>query len=479
MPIRIPLEVCSECQLDCAHCAHKSMRSYNPNYHLSLDDLETFLDVTEKSGYMVDLFLHGPGEPLLWRNLKQGVSLMRKSKSVNDIVITTNGIALQNATDILDDITRIDVSSYPSVVAKKLEHDKIQYVQKTHFAIKQYPAKIPCTCICPGPMIYGNQVFPTCGPCVFDALNVMGNNKNPLSLAEKITKNYYNSEEMFGKLAECAYCWANSNADVIVEEHRLIGKGIVPHSCELNSDRETLVAEVQKFPFWFHKIPLPYGVITPGWGPLDPEVYEIPEDFSGKRVLDVGARDGYWSFEALRRGAREVVAIDDFSDDLGRSEGAVRKVWATFDFCRSVLGYSEDQCRRYSMSVYDVTPEKLGLFDVVFFFGAIYHLRHPLLALDKLSAVCKEEIYIESAILDDCSPYQGGFGHGYKDTHVVMEFYQEDEYAGNKTNWWVPTLECLARMTKAAGFQSAVGWKFTENPDCLDHCRGFVCGVKS
>ena len=244
------------------------------------------------------------------------------------------------------------------------------------------------------------------------------------------------------------------------------------------SDKDLLVEKVQAFPYWYHKILLPYDIVTPGWGPLDPDMYEIPEDLSGKRVLDVGACDGYWRFEALRRGACEVVAIDDFSDDLGRPDEAIRMEWATFDFCRSTLGYSEDQCKRYSMSVYDVASDKLGLFDVIFFFGTLYHLRYPLLALDRLSAVCKEEIYIESAILDDCSPYQGGFGHGYKDTHVVMEFYPEDEYAENASNWWVPTLECLARMTKTAGFKSVVGWKHSEEPQILDQCRGYVCGVK-
>lgn len=224
MPIRVPLEVCSECQLDCAHCAHKGMRAYNPNYHLSMKDLESFLNITEKSNYTVDLFLHGPGEPLLWRHIKEGIALMRKSKAVNDIVITTNGIALQNAIDVMDDITRIDVSYYPSVAVKELKHSKVNYVIKTHFANKQFPARIPCNCICPGPMIYGNMVFPVCGPCVFDAVKRIDKDKDPLTLAVKLSENYFNSEEMFGKIPECEYCWANLNSEVIAEEHRLLDK---------------------------------------------------------------------------------------------------------------------------------------------------------------------------------------------------------------------------------------------------------------
>ena len=130
-------------------------------------------------------------------------------------------------------------------------------------------------------------------------------------------------------------------------------------------------------------------------------------------MLDVGAWDGFWTFEALRRGARQVVAIDDFSDYLGELKPEERRAWATFDLCREALGYDEERCQRYELDVYEVSAEQLGTFDVVFFFGTLYHLRHPLLALDRLSAVCTSEIYVESAILDDYSAYRGGLGHGY------------------------------------------------------------------
>ena len=183
-----------------------------------------------------------------------------------------------------------------------------------------------------------------------------------------------------------------------------------------------LVAEIQQFPFWYHKIELPDGVVTPGWAPIDPDAYRIPADLTGKRVLDVGSWDGYWAFEALKRGASEVVAIDDFSDFLGSLDTDDRKAWQTFDFCREKLGYSEDRCKRIEMSVYNVTESVLGRFDVVFFFGTLYHLRYPLLALDLLSSVCDEQIFVETAVCDDYSPYRGGIGQGYSGYQCVMEF---------------------------------------------------------
>jgi tRNA (mo5U34)-methyltransferase len=243
-------------------------------------------------------------------------------------------------------------------------------------------------------------------------------------------------------------------------------------------DPDTLRAKVKDIGFWYHRIELPGGVVTSGLNPLHPPTYRIPKDLTGLRVLDVGAWDGYWTFEALKRGAREVVAIDDFSDYLGRLAPDQRHAWKSFDLCRDALGYGEDRCTRIEMSVYDISPERLGRFDVVFFFGTLYHLRHPLLGLDKISAVCDREIYVESAICDDYSPYRGGYGKGYSGKQMVCEFYPTDEYSSNATNWWAPSLLCLGGLVHAAGFKTVDTWKFTANPKTLGHCRGFAHGSK-
>ncbi len=243
-------------------------------------------------------------------------------------------------------------------------------------------------------------------------------------------------------------------------------------------DAETLQKRAAEFPYWYHKIELPGGVVTPGWAPISPAAYRVPADLSGKSVLDVGAWDGFWTFEALKRGAKRVLAIDDFSDHLGSATNAERRAWATFDFCREALGYAEDRCQRREMSVYDISEEQVGRFDIVFCFGTLYHLRHPLLALDRLAAVCDSEIYVESAVLDDFSPYRGGLGKGYAGGQMVAEFYPDDQYGANHTNWWVPTILCLAHMVRAAGFDPVEGWKLTDNPEQLAFCRGFAHGRK-
>lgn len=237
-----------------------------------------------------------------------------------------------------------------------------------------------------------------------------------------------------------------------------------------------LKEQINAFPFWYHRINLG-GLETPGFHPHLQSAYNVPEDLTGKRVLDVGAWDGYWTFQALSRGAKEVVAIDNWTDlpCMDKSvEVKPRTEWDTFDFCKKIFGYTDEQCKRYTMEVYDV--KSLGMFDVVFFFGALYHCRHPLLALDKLSEVCTDEIYIETAICNEFSPYKEKIGDGYKDG-MVMEFYPENQLGGIQTNWWSPTLACLYCMMKSAGWREIEMWKF-DNPQSIPFCRGFAKGKK-
>jgi len=239
-------------------------------------------------------------------------------------------------------------------------------------------------------------------------------------------------------------------------------------------DKDTR-ARVAAIPYWYHKIDLGNGLTTPGWAPHKPESYRLPVSMIGERVLDIGAWDGYWTFEALRRGATEVVAIDDFSDHLG-AEQVARPGWESFNICRDALGWTDNEITQLEMPVYHVSQAGLGKFDSVLFFGTLYHLRYPMLALDQIASVCTGTIYIETAICDDYSPYVGSEGgHSGK---MVMEFYPASEYANNATNWWVPSLKCLGHMVKAAGFDEVEVWKLDERPRQVPMCRGFARGTK-
>ena len=131
--------------------------------------------------------------------------------------------------------------------------------------------------------------------------------------------------------------------------------------------------------------------MTPGWFDLRDQVrhYGLPEDLSGRRCLDVGTWDGFWAFELERRGA-EVVAIDlDHERELDwpprrRPAAPAGGRGANFAVAREQLGSSVE---RVELSVYDLTPERLGTFDLVFCGSVLIHLRDQLLALERIASV--------------------------------------------------------------------------------------------
>lgn len=246
---------------------------------------------------------------------------------------------------------------------------------------------------------------------------------------------------------------------------------------------------VADFPSWYHRIKLPDGTVTPGWFPTSERIidwYEIPDDLSGKRVLDVGAFDGFWTFLALERGAEQVVAIDDWSDRIDEYGDERHHDWDTFDFCQEKLGYDHERCKRSTCTVYDVAQLRIrgrrlrpqfGTFDTIFLLGVLYHMRHPLLALDTIAKVCKPgaELYIESAVCDQYSPYKKGTPP--YDGRCVMEFYPTNEYSNRSTNWWTPNLMCLINMVAQAGFGDIRSNLLCKEPERASHCRAMVRAI--
>ncbi|MBO0720574.1 MAG: DUF1698 domain-containing protein [Blastocatellia bacterium] len=181
---------------------------------------------------------------------------------------------------------------------------------------------------------------------------------------------------------------------------------------------------------WWHSIDLGGGRITPGVRKLDDlqsryADFNLPHDLSGKRVLDIGCWDGFFSFEAERHGA-QVVAIDCWRPE---------KFFEARDALNSRVEFHE-------MSVYELSRERLGVFDIVFYLGVLYHLQHPLLSLQRVCEVTGDLAIIGSYIIDNIL-----------DTGTpVMEFYPNDELGGQYDNWWGPNTECLVKMTQTAGF---------------------------
>lgn len=181
---------------------------------------------------------------------------------------------------------------------------------------------------------------------------------------------------------------------------------------------------------WWHSIDLGDGYVTRGVHTAE-ELrenfwrFQLPADLSGKRVLDIGCWDGFYSFEAERRGA-EVFAIDCWTPENFFKAKQARHSRVTFA----------------ELSVHEISRERMGSFDVVFFLGVLYHLKHPLLALEQICEVTREFAIIETHVVDDF----------FNLPQPVMEFYELDELGGQYDNWWGPNVECLLRMLRTAGF---------------------------
>ena len=196
---------------------------------------------------------------------------------------------------------------------------------------------------------------------------------------------------------------------------------------------DELRAAMRKYSWW-HSIELRPGIVTPGvaGGKHSLPFYGIPEDLSGMSVLDIGCWDGFFSFECEKRGATRVVATDVW-ENTGRE---------AFDFAREELG---SKVEPLECDVYDL-PEKLNgeRFDVVLFLGVLYHLRHPLLALEKVAACTKPQcLTIVETVIDLETVAQ---------SRPVMAFYPEREMNNDPTSWWGPNPYCVAMMLSSAGY---------------------------
>lgn len=259
---------------------------------------------------------------------------------------------------------------------------------------------------------------------------------------------------------------------------------------------DELREKIAAIPYWYHKIELRPGITTPGWAPLDASKYGVPERLDGETILDVGAWDGYWTFESLKRGAKHVLAIDDFSDTTGEIHNADRSSrWKSLNLCADALsistgiGFYHASCgfSGFQVLVDDVSIETgnsdcgenlvdwcCACFNRIFCFGLLYHLKNPVLALENCFRMLKPggAIHVETAILDNLtSPYTG---QPHDASGCYAEFYPTNEFGKNSSNWWVPTLKCAAAMLQAAGFVDIETWKLTDEPVHLAQCRGFL-----
>jgi len=244
-----------------------------------------------------------------------------------------------------------------------------------------------------------------------------------------------------------------------------------PSSSYATNMADTEIAKaVNEIGFWWHSLDL-HGFITPGgksqqvlhneWRAMD-----VP-DLRGKSVLDIGAWDGFFSFEAERHGAESVVALDHYvwaTDRPGlakyrqecmrvaREPDPVEttKFWNPvdlpgkngFDLAHRIL---DSKVTTRNQDFLLASSSEIGTFDVVFFLGVLYHMQNPLESLKKVAELTRTLAIIETHAVEILGQVQS-----------LAEFYPASELNGDPSNWWGPNIAALVGLCKAAGFSRVV-----------------------
>lgn len=219
-------------------------------------------------------------------------------------------------------------------------------------------------------------------------------------------------------------------------------------------DRRTDLEErIEALAPWFHNINL-NGVWTapdhflgdyPG-AKFRRFAPDLPKDLTGKSVLDIGCNAGFYSIEMKRRGADRVVGIDSDERYLQQARLATE-----------TLGFDDIEFAK--LDVYDVGA--LGeKFDLVIFMGVLYHLRHPLLALDLIREhVAADMLLFQSMqrgskhVLDLDDDYEFAETSIFFESSFPKLHFIERQYSHDWTNWWVPNRACTEAMLRSAGFK--------------------------
>jgi tRNA (mo5U34)-methyltransferase len=223
-------------------------------------------------------------------------------------------------------------------------------------------------------------------------------------------------------------------------------KGSLPRS------EEELKRRIRELGPWFHNLKLRGHQTAPDHFLGDyPQTkwhrfaHALPADLRGRSVLDIGCNAGFYALEMKRRGAGRVLGIDSDERYLAQARFAAEVTGLEIEFRQ--------------MSVYDVADLN-EVFDLVLFMGVIYHLRHPLLALDLLyEHVVSDLLVFQSLLRGSKSVLAVADDYPFAETDIFDEpdfplmYFIENKYSGDETNWWIPNRAGAEAMLRSAGFE--------------------------
>ena len=217
----------------------------------------------------------------------------------------------------------------------------------------------------------------------------------------------------------------------------------------------SLESRVSRLGPWFHNLRLPDRTAVVQTAPDHPlgdfpatfwEFFKdaLPADLTDKTVLDIGCNSGFYSFELKRRGAAHVLGVDHDPAYLAQAR-----------FAREQLGIEVEFMQG---DVYDIDRLVAGQqFDYVVFMGVLYHLRHPLYALEKVAGLVRGRLLFQTMERGswDVSPFAADYPITERDVFCDDRFprmyFVEHAYAGDSTNWWIPNPACTQALLRSVG----------------------------
>jgi tRNA (mo5U34)-methyltransferase len=235
--------------------------------------------------------------------------------------------------------------------------------------------------------------------------------------------------------------------------------------------RDEMRARGERLGPWFHSIELGGGLRTKTESAIGEPVEHprptwekvrvcLPEALAGHSVLDVGCNAGFYAVELKRRGASRVLGVDS-------QRNLVRQAV----FVRDALGLDIEYRR---MSVYDLDPRALGQFDVTLALGLVYHCKHLVLALERLFAVTRGLLVLETAIYPpERSP--GSFTYEVGGLRPLLHPLAYVENPGEAKeaiyNWFLPGVEALVALLRNVGFDEVEVFPATQDDRAIFACR--------
>lgn len=219
-----------------------------------------------------------------------------------------------------------------------------------------------------------------------------------------------------------------------------------------NTSEITLEERIASLGPWFHNLRL-HGIQTAPThflGDYPQAKFEhfssaLPPDLSGRTVLDIGCNAGFYSLEMKRRGADRVIGIDSDEHYLAQAR-----------FAAEILGL---HVQFEHMSVWQIASLN-ERFDLVIFMGVLYHLRHPLLALDLIHDHVARDLFLFQSMqrgsretAEVAPDYDFCMDQHFNEPGYPKLHFVEQRYANDETNWWVPNRACVEAMLRSSGFR--------------------------